>query len=388
MSRELDFSDGFTSSSEPSQGNVTATTIKCFADDASFVTFLGRAAICGDMYINTTSNELKHYDGSNWNQVVDLDNTQVLQNKTIDDSSITDSSMATSTITTTTLTSCTIDADNNTVSNIDNSEIKASAGIDLSKLETGGASQLVQTNGSGVLGFTTSIGVAQGAVGFVTYNQGDILYGNGSNTLSKLPAGSNGEVLTLAGGIPSWAVAGGGGSGDDRTPVVHFRAPEFPSTTRGGSGDDVGAASSGETNGIAHWDFGPDIDTEVVATITVPSSHTGGDQLLLKNCQFFTSATTGNVRFQTECFLLRSGTTDITSLGNPYEDTSSGVTVPGTANQLKEFGDLEITDGSGEIDSVQVAAGDKILVKLYRDTVDTLTSDVSLIKDSIYLDKA
>jgi hypothetical protein len=38
-----------------------------------------------------------------------------------------------------------------------------------------------------------------------TYNTGDMLYASGSNTLSALAAGSNGQILTLAGGAPTWA---------------------------------------------------------------------------------------------------------------------------------------------------------------------------------------
>lgn len=45
-----------------------------------------------------------------------------------------------------------------------------------------------------------------------TYTAGDILYASGANTLSKLAVGSDGEVLTLASGVPSWAAAAGGGS--------------------------------------------------------------------------------------------------------------------------------------------------------------------------------
>ena len=37
------------------------------------------------------------------------------------------------------------------------------------------------------------------------YSAGDILYASGASTLSKLAAGSNTEVLTLAGGVPTWA---------------------------------------------------------------------------------------------------------------------------------------------------------------------------------------
>jgi len=39
------------------------------------------------------------------------------------------------------------------------------------------------------------------------YVTGDILYASATNTLSRLPAGNNGEVLTLAAGVPSWSAA-------------------------------------------------------------------------------------------------------------------------------------------------------------------------------------
>jgi hypothetical protein len=47
---------------------------------------------------------------------------------------------------------------------------------------------------------------AAGGTGFATYTTGDIIYASATNTLSKLAAGTNGYVLTLASGVPSWAV--------------------------------------------------------------------------------------------------------------------------------------------------------------------------------------
>jgi hypothetical protein len=45
-----------------------------------------------------------------------------------------------------------------------------------------------------------------------SYAQGDILYASAANTLSKLPIGTNGQVITSNGTVPGWA-AGGGGTG-------------------------------------------------------------------------------------------------------------------------------------------------------------------------------
>ena len=51
----------------------------------------------------------------------------------------------------------------------------------------------------------TAIGATYGGTGQSTYATGDILYASAANTLSKLPAGLNTQVLTLAGGVPTWA---------------------------------------------------------------------------------------------------------------------------------------------------------------------------------------
>ena len=50
-----------------------------------------------------------------------------------------------------------------------------------------------------------TVGVANGGTGITTYATGDILYASAANTLGKLSAGSNGQVLTLAGGAPTWS---------------------------------------------------------------------------------------------------------------------------------------------------------------------------------------
>ena len=45
----------------------------------------------------------------------------------------------------------------------------------------------------------------RGGTGLSSYATGDIIYASATNTLSKLAAGTNGFVLTLAAGVPSWA---------------------------------------------------------------------------------------------------------------------------------------------------------------------------------------
>ena len=51
----------------------------------------------------------------------------------------------------------------------------------------------------------SAVDATHGGTAQTTYATGDTLYASAANTLSKLAAGSNGQVLTLAAGIPSWA---------------------------------------------------------------------------------------------------------------------------------------------------------------------------------------
>ena len=56
----------------------------------------------------------------------------------------------------------------------------------------------------------SAIGAIYGGTGFSTYATGDLIYASATNTLSKLTAGTNGYVLTLSGGVPTWASSTGG----------------------------------------------------------------------------------------------------------------------------------------------------------------------------------
>ena len=57
----------------------------------------------------------------------------------------------------------------------------------------------------GTLALTNSLTTAYGGTGLASYTAGDTLYYSSGTTLSKLGIGATGTVLTVAGGVPTWA---------------------------------------------------------------------------------------------------------------------------------------------------------------------------------------
>jgi len=99
-----------------------------------------------------------------------------------------------------TLTNKTIDADNNTITNIGDAELEA--GIDAAKIADGSVSNTeFQHINSLTSNAQTQIDSKQDDV--IT-TEGDLVIGNASNQESRLPIGSNGQVLKSDGTTASW----------------------------------------------------------------------------------------------------------------------------------------------------------------------------------------
>ena len=69
------------------------------------------------------------------------------------------------------------------------------------------------TSGTGpipTVALTTPVAATNGGTAQTTYTTGDLLYASGTNTLAKRAIGSTGNVLTVSGGIPTWAAPAAG----------------------------------------------------------------------------------------------------------------------------------------------------------------------------------
>ncbi len=100
---------------------------------------------------------------------------------------------------------------------ITNAQVSATAAIAPTKLATittaGKVTGAALTTLTGVPAGAGILPVANGSTGNSSYAIGDILYASGATTLSKLGIGSNGKVLGVTAGLPSWIDQTGGGGG-------------------------------------------------------------------------------------------------------------------------------------------------------------------------------
>ncbi len=98
----------------------------------------------------------------------------------------------------------------------------------------------IYANGSWSL--QSILAATKGGTGFASYNQGDILFGNASGTLSKLSASTVGYVLSTngSGADPSWIAMSAGGAGTVSTPGARYQLAGYYS----GSGASVSGSST------------------------------------------------------------------------------------------------------------------------------------------------
>jgi hypothetical protein len=67
------------------------------------------------------------------------------------------------------------------------------------------------TSGSVTLSLSTPVSATNGGTAQTTYATGDLLFASATNTLSKRAIGTTGQILTVSGGVPTWAAPAGGG---------------------------------------------------------------------------------------------------------------------------------------------------------------------------------
>lgn len=217
------------------------------------------------------------------------------------------------------------------------------------------ATELLRADG--VLGYVKLLGTAclQLVSGTTGQRPGAPVAGmmRWNSTLNQFE-GYNGSV---------WGQMGGGGGGAGLTWV--------------GLGGTAPIEDTEEYGGIP-WQFAPTLAQELYSQIVVPQSYSAGSPISLY-VPAYSPSSSGTQLMKAVATLIRPGTTAVDSTTNQRTTTNAALT--NTVAKQDRTHVLDVTDTSGQINSVAVAAGDRIKVKLYRDAADTDTANVRVPKN-------
>ena len=186
---------------------------------------------------------------------------------------------------------------------------------------------------------STALATTSGGTGLSSYTSGDIVYASATNTLAKLAKGTDGQVLTLASGVPSWAAA-----------AVTYSAPTIGST----------AISSGSTvtsiSGLTLKDTSSTTISANTAT-TVDTNALAG----FTTAKYVVSIKQGTKIRSSEVIVQTDGTSvDLTEFGiTETGGTMTGVVVAATTVSTNAVLQVTITDASSTNATVKI---NKILI--------------------------
>lgn len=153
--------------------------------------------------------------------------------------------------------------------------------------------------------------------------------------------------------------SGGGASGFSPTWIENVNSPIFVNSDLLGSPMYVFEDGSSST---------------LYTIFKVPNSYLTGTQIFLKG-QLYLATASGTCLLSSQCVLIRPGTDTLTSVTNLYNSTNAAITP--VSNKPASFS-CDLTSSSGQINSINVSAGDVLKVFLFRGT-DTETASINLL---------
>jgi hypothetical protein len=231
-------------------------------------------------------------------------------------------------------------------------DVPAGSGNYIANGTTQQASSNFNISGSGVVGtslsagslsLTTALTAVNGGTGQSTYATGDILYASAANTLSKLTKSSDGQVLTLASGIPSW--------GSNGLVSLNGIASGTQSLTTGTTGTDFNISSSGST----HTFNLPDASTTARGAVTTGTQTFAGNKTFSGTLSTTSLTATSGLIAGNVTYPIAHGSNgqvlSTTGSGTLTWTTpfSGGLTGTGTQNYLPKYGSGGTTLGNSSI---------------------------------------
>src|SRR3990167_7393215 len=245
---------------------------------------------------------------------------------------------------------------------------------------------LLRNDGKCVLGnsgtASQNIRLHRGAAGVLQFVTGDNATAEGSlaTTLNQISARLenytfSGKPSAASAGRLIWATDSASllvDTGAAWVPVVTSQTSVFLSWV-----ESTNAPASSITNNNLIYIFDPLLGQILYAIVKVPSNYVAGNQIRLR-IVFDSPDTSGNALLQTVSTLIITWTDTISSTTNQRTSTNSAVTLSGATENIPQAVACDLTDSSGAINSVSVAAGNLIQIQLKRSTTDTGSSAINV----------
>lgn len=124
------------------------------------------------------------------------------------------------------------------------------------------------------------------------------------------------------------------------------------------------------------YKFQSGLGQTIYTQVKVPKGYTAGSQVKLYT-PFYSPDDSGTALITATSTLIRPGTTLYNAITNQYTSTNTAVTLGATVN-IPQMVTMDLTDSSGQINSVAIQADDIIGIALSRG-VDTAASDLAVL---------
>jgi hypothetical protein len=139
------------------------------------------------------------------------------------------------------------------------------------------------------------------------------------------------------------------------------------------------SATLGFDNKVEILEYDYQDEQEAYLIFTIPAGYVAGSQIKLVNGCVVSAGNSDNILIKAETTLIEPNSTIWGTFPNQHISINTELTLS-VANRVTPLGDIDLTDISGEINSVAVQSGDALRVRLYRDIANETVTDQNITK--------